>query len=63
MESRSQRLLRLPEVLHRLGIKKSSWYSGVKAGRYPAPRKLGPRVSVWPEGEIDNLVQEISRGE
>ncbi len=28
-------------------IRKSSWWQGVKAGRYPKPIKLSPRVTVW----------------
>jgi prophage regulatory protein len=28
-------------------VKKSSWWAGCKSGRYPAPVKLSPRVTVW----------------
>jgi len=28
-------------------VKKSSWWAGCKSGRYPAPIKLSPRVTVW----------------
>jgi predicted DNA-binding transcriptional regulator AlpA len=51
------RLLRLPEVLAKIPVSKSTWYSGVKDGRYPAPVRLGPRTVAWRESEIDALMQ------
>jgi predicted DNA-binding transcriptional regulator AlpA len=35
---------------------KSAWWAGVKAGRYPKPVKLSPRVTVWRASEIYALV-------
>jgi prophage regulatory protein len=40
-------LVRLKAVLVLLPISRSSWYAGIKAGRFPQPIKLGPRVSAW----------------
>jgi len=28
-------------------VKKSTWWAGVKSGRFPQPVKLGPRVTAW----------------
>ena len=28
-------------------VKKSTWWAGVKTGRFPQPVKLGPRVTAW----------------
>jgi len=28
-------------------VSKSTWWQGVKDGRFPKPEKLGPRVTVW----------------
>jgi prophage regulatory protein len=28
-------------------VKKTCWWNGVKSGRFPAPVKLGPRVTAW----------------
>jgi prophage regulatory protein len=53
--SRSNRLLRLPEVLARIPISKSTWWAGVKKGAFPKPRKLGARVCAWREQDIDAL--------
>jgi hypothetical protein len=33
-------------------VKKSAWWAGCKSGRYPAPVKLSPRVTVWRVEEI-----------
>ena len=47
-----RRLLRLPEVLHRIGISRSGLYQRMADGEFPPPVKLG-RTSVWIEDEID----------
>jgi predicted DNA-binding transcriptional regulator AlpA len=42
--------VRLADILAPVGplpISKSSWWAGVKAGRYPAAVKLGPRITAW----------------
>ena len=42
--------LRLKQILGPLGpipISKSTWWAGVKDGRYPKPVKLGHRITVW----------------
>jgi predicted DNA-binding transcriptional regulator AlpA len=38
-------------------ISKSSWWAGIKAGRYPKGVKLGPRTTVWPVEAIRALIQ------
>ena len=30
-----------------LPIGASTWWAGVKEGRYPTPVKLGPRITAW----------------
>ena len=53
------KMLRLPEVLSIMRVKKSSWWKGVQEGRYPPGHKLGPRLRVWAASEIEDLVQKI----
>ena len=36
---------------------KSTWWAGVKNGRYPKPVKLGPRVTVWRAEDIRALIE------
>lgn len=53
------RLLRLPQVLERVPVCKSSWYQGIQAGKYPAPLRLGPRTVAWRETDIDALIARL----
>ena len=42
--------LRLPYIIAPRGplpISRSSWWAGVKDGRFPKPVKLGPRITAW----------------
>lgn len=39
-------------------IGKSSWWAGVKSGRYPKPIKLGPRTTAWRVEDIRNLIEQ-----
>lgn len=54
--------VRLPQVLYVLGIGKTSFWMGIKEGRFPAPVKLGPRTSVWRVEDIRNLIKHYSEG-
>ena len=51
----NERLLRLPEVLKIIPVSKSSWWAGVKSGRYPEPIKLGPRITCWRFSDIQAI--------
>ena len=52
--------VRLPQVLHVLGIGKTTFWEGIKTGRFPAPIKLGPRTAVWRVEDIRGLISSIS---
>jgi len=61
----SQSILRLPAVRARTGRSRSSIYADVKAGRFPAPIKLGPRSVGWLETDVAGWLQSriaASRG-
>jgi hypothetical protein len=38
-------------------VSRSSWWQGVREGRYPAPVKLGPRTTAWPVESIRALIE------
>lgn len=38
-------------------VSKSSWWAGVKSGRYPKPIKLGERTTCWDVASIRALIQ------
>ncbi|MXO76147.1 AlpA family phage regulatory protein [Altererythrobacter aerius] len=56
------RLLRLPEVIARVGLKRSAIYQRMSEGRFPKSRSLGPKCAVWIEAEIDAWVQSVAAG-
>ena len=51
--------IRLPEVLKLLGISRSTFYAGIKDGKYPKPYRIGKRVSTWKAGEIQTLATKL----
>jgi prophage regulatory protein len=61
----TQRLLRLHEILAPNGplpISRSSFWAGVKEGRYPRPIKLGPRTTCWRAEDINALIENLQGG-
>ncbi|WP_319542199.1 AlpA family phage regulatory protein [uncultured Pseudodesulfovibrio sp.] len=54
-------LLRLPAVLERFPVSKSTWWAGVKYGVFPAGVKLGARCTAWRESEINELIENLER--
>ncbi|SDF12688.1 helix-turn-helix transcriptional regulator [Thalassobaculum litoreum] len=51
--------LRLVSILAPGGpipVSKSTWWAGVKSGRYPKPLKLGPRITAWRVEDIRLLI-------
>lgn len=60
-ETPAPRLLRMPQVLARVGLKKTVIYDRIKAGTFPKPVKLGS-ASAWPENEVDAwITQQIEQ--
>lgn len=55
------RLLRLPEVMARVGLKRSAIYQRMSDGRFPRSRSLGPKCSVWVEAEIHQWICEVAK--
>ena len=53
-----ERLLRLKQVLEIIPVSKSSWWAGVKDGKYPASVKYG-RSTFWINSDIQNLINHI----
>ncbi len=39
-------------------VSKSTWWQGVKEGRFPQPQKLGPRTTVWKVDDIRALFEK-----
>jgi predicted DNA-binding transcriptional regulator AlpA len=57
--------LRLPQIIGDpkaeppippiIPVGKTTWWDGVKTGRFPKPTKLGPRVTAWRVEDIRAL--------
>lgn len=43
-------------------VSKSTWWLGVKQGRYPKPVKLSVRTTAWRVEDIRALIIEIAEG-
>ena len=52
------RFLRLPEVMKRVGYKRTRLYDLMKDGRFPEPVSLGARAIAWLSSDIENWMTE-----
>ena len=53
--------LRLAQILAVIPVGKSTWWSGVRSGRYPQPtRALGERITAWRAEDIRALIEAVS---
>ena len=43
-------------------VSKSTWWAGVKSGKYPAAVKLGPRTTAWYAADIRKLIESVGEG-
>ncbi len=59
VEPTPDRLIRLPEVMARVGLRRTAIYQRMREGRFPKSRSLGPRCTVWVEAEIDDWIGSI----
>jgi|MTBAKSStandDraft_2_1061841.scaffolds.fasta_scaffold07377_4 prophage regulatory protein len=55
---RPSRLIRLPEVIIRVGLSRSTLYARIKAGTFPAPVKLGEKSVAFLESDIDAWIRD-----
>lgn len=61
--------LRLPQIIGNrkaeppippiIPVCKSTWWAGIKSGRYPKPVKLGSRITAWRVEDIRALIESI----
>ena len=52
------RFIRLEEVMHRTGLKKTSIYSKMKAQKFPQKIDLGGNNVAWLESDIDDWINQ-----
>ncbi len=51
--------VRLPTILKVIPVSKSTWWLGVKTGRFPQPIKLGRKISAWRVEDIRKLIDTM----
>ena len=51
-----------PPIPPVIPVGKSTWWAGVKSGRFPKPVKLGPRTTAWPVESIRDLIEAAKQG-
>ena len=49
-----------PPIPAIIPISKSTWWAGVKTGRYPQPVKLSERCTAWRVEDIRDLIEKTS---
>lgn len=54
----SETLLRLAEVMKRVGLRKTAIYAAIDRGEFPKPCKIG-LSSRWPESEIEAYIEAL----
>ncbi|MCE4352299.1 AlpA family phage regulatory protein, partial [Xanthomonas hortorum pv. cynarae] len=54
--------LRLPEVLRLYPVSKSTWWAGIRTGKYPQPVKIGERCTAWRAEDIRALIDSAAPG-
>jgi prophage regulatory protein len=57
----SEKLLRLPDVEARTGLRRSHLYALAARGEFPKPLKLGDRASAWIEREVSDWINSRIR--
>ncbi|HCE2128182.1 TPA: AlpA family phage regulatory protein [Vibrio parahaemolyticus] len=52
------RLIKLDEVMHIVGLSRVSIYNFIKKKKFPQPLSLGPRTARWKYQDIQNWIME-----
>lgn len=55
------RLIRLPEVMSRVGLGRSTIYRWMSEGKFPKPVQLGGHTVAWVEDEVEKWIAEKLR--
>lgn len=53
-------VLRLPEVISRVGLSRTEIYRRIARGTFPRMIELGPRAVGWRESDIDKWIAKLA---
>ena len=48
-----------PPIPALIPVSKTTWYAGINSGIFPKGIKLSPRVGVWRESDIQNVIKNF----
>lgn len=51
--------MRLSAILKIIPIGRSTWWAGVKTGKFPKPVKLGKNTTAWRSEDIMKLIESF----
>lgn len=54
-----RRVLRLPEVITKTGLSRTTLYTMSRAGEFPVAISLGGKAMGWIESEIDDWIEKL----
>lgn len=54
--------MKIKTVLRLIPVSKSTWYTGIKSGKYPAQIHPSAGSSAWIASDIQALIQQIAKG-
>ena len=52
--------VRISQILEVIPLGKTSWWEGVKSGRFPKPVKLSARCTAWKAEDIRELIKRLA---
>ncbi len=55
-----QVILRLPEVVSRVGLSRTEIYRRIARGTFPHMIELGPRAVGWRESDVDKWIAKLA---
>lgn len=53
--------LRLSQILKLIPVGKTTWWNGVKSGRFPKAVSLGGRITAWRVEDIKALIESYNK--
>ena len=55
--SKTEKLIRMSEVLELIPVSKSTFYAKIKTGEFPAPIRLSANIVAFKSSDIDYLIE------
>jgi prophage regulatory protein len=54
----TERLLRIEEVEHLVGLRRSAIYAAIAAGTFPRPIKISERAVAWVKSDVQKWISD-----